>query len=110
MTLGELLQQMNGHLQFPVLEGDPAETLAKAQDGTHGDPIVGEIVRAIAARCERPEVDCPLERASVIASLGPMRLKYMADDAPVEGFRKLEQLVQAIDAAFNDEALRLKQG
>lgn len=109
MTLADLLQDMNKHLQFSILSGGPEETLRQALGGAHPDPIVGDIIKAIASRCEPAAPDCTVERAPVIAAMGPMRLKYMADDAPVEGFRKLEQMVQAVDAAFNDEALRAKE-
>lgn len=41
-------------------------------------------------------------------SLSPLRLKYMADNAPVEGFRMVEKIITTIDAAYNEEALRLR--
>jgi len=49
-----------------------------------------------------------IERAQAIKTLGPIRLFYMKDDAPVEGFRMVEDVVHKIDGAFNEEAMRLK--
>lgn len=110
MTLAELLEHIESHTQLPATDGDAATTLRKARENTHREPVVGEIIRTIAEHngCEDPS--CTLERAAVVTPLGPIRLKYMADDAPVEGFRMVEHFIRAVDDAFNDEALRAREG
>lgn len=109
MTLAELLQYLNDNTRYGVLDGDPDRTLAKALAGNHRDALIGVVIAAIARACACAGVSAAVERAQVINALGPIRLKYMADDAPVEGFRTVESLIQTIDSAFNDEALRHKQ-
>ena len=55
------------------------------------------------------QIDDVIVRVQAVKTLGPIRLFYMKDDAPVEGFRLVEDIVHKIDGAFNDEAMRLKQ-
>jgi hypothetical protein len=109
MTLGELLRYLDRDLSCVVLDGEPAETLIKARQGRHANALVGEIIAAIAHRCGCTDAECTLERAHVVSAVGPIRLRYMADDAPIDGFRLIEKLVLAVDGAFNEEALRGRQ-
>jgi hypothetical protein len=106
MTLEQLLNHLDAHLQETVLDGTPEQTLRKSQTGEHISPLMGEIIGRMAEGTGCTSVEDPLDRASAVNSLGPLRLKYMADDAPVDGFRTLEFLVRAVDGAFNEEALR----
>lgn len=108
MTFAELVAFLDQDLQYEVLDGDAATTLTKARAGNHQDPIMGAILTAIADGCGCDDAQASLARAEVIKALGPMRLEYMADDAPVDGFRKLEFLVRSVDGAFNAEALAAK--
>lgn len=110
MTFAELIQYLDANTDFSILDGDAAATFEKASGGTHADPIIGEILKAIIEGNDCTESGCALERAGVVTAIGPLRLKYMADDAPVEGFRAVEGIIQTVDSAFNEEALRLKQG
>ena len=104
MTAVELLLYLSQHTPYDILDGDPAETLAKARLRTHRDALVAQIISAMVA--DAPET--PITRADAISALGPIRLAYMKDDAPVAGFRMVEGIVHAIDGAFNDETLRKK--
>ncbi len=106
MTLAELLQYLDQNTAFDVLDGPPDETLSKALDGRHRDPLAGRIVKGIAEGNHCIDENSPVIRADSITALGPLRLQYMKDDAPVEGFRMMERTIHAIDGAFNDEALR----
>ena len=81
--------------------------VAKALGATHRDPLMGEVIAALAAHAGGG-ADGVVERAEMVKALGPIRLKYMADDAPVDAFRTVQQLVDAIDAAFDEEALRAR--
>lgn len=105
MTLAELLACLDARTPDGLLDGTPEETLAKARAGSHRHPVAGAIVAALAGA---GDARAPLERAQAVAALGPLRLVYMKDDAPVEGFRMVERIVHAIDSAYNDEALRRK--
>ncbi len=106
MTLAELLNHIAENTDLPVLDGDAAETLEKAKADAHREPVVAEIIRTLTEKNDCSTVECTLERAQVVTPLGPIRLKYMADDAPVEGFRMVENFIRAVDDAYNDEALR----
>jgi hypothetical protein len=105
MTLGELLQYLDENMDGVFLDGDPGPSLDKARSGEHRNPIAAEVLVALmdGAGADGPETT--LERAEAVKAIGPLRLKYMGDDAPVEGFRLVEKTIVTIDAAYNDEAL-----
>ncbi len=106
MKFSELLAYLDANTDYAVLDGTPEDSLQKAQSATHQNPYVGEIIDAVAKGCKLDGVEQALERADFVKALAPLRLKYMADDAPVEGFRIVEKLIATADAAFNDETLR----
>lgn len=109
MTFTELLQQLEQSLPGQILDGDPAETISKARAGKHRHALAGKIVAGLADKIDPPDgADAPITRSQAIAALAPIRLEFMKDDAPPEGFRLVEKIVHAIDGAFNDEALKLK--
>ncbi len=105
MTLEQLLTYLDDHMEQDFLDGDAAETLKKARDGSHRDPIVAEILAALMDGAGADSPGTELERAVAVKAIGPLRLKYMKDDAPVEGFRLVEKTIVTIDAAYNEEAL-----
>lgn len=109
MTFIELLEYVGTHCKYDLMDGDIANTLARAIDGTHKNPIVGNIIAQMYKNSGISNPDTAIERAQAIKTLGPIRLVYMKDDAPVEGFRLVEDIVHKIDGAFNDEAMRLKE-
>lgn len=109
MTLAELFEYLEAHTAFDILDGSAAETVHKVLEGTHRNALSNEILLPLIQKNDCSDADCALERAAAVASLGAVRLKYMADDAPVEGFRMVEGIIKEIDAAFNAEALQLKQ-
>jgi len=106
MNFGDLLQYLDDHSGFQILDGTPAESIAKAKAGTHQNPIAAEIIIAAAENLGLGGEADAIERVAFVNSLGKIRLKYMADDAPVEGFRTVEKVITTADAAFNEEALR----
>ncbi|WP_018861899.1 MULTISPECIES: hypothetical protein [unclassified Thioalkalivibrio] len=105
MTLSELLQYLDENMDGVFLDGDPASTLEKARAGQHRNPIAAEVLTTLMDGAGADGPDTTLERAEAVKAIGPLRLKYMADDAPVEGFRLVEKTIVTIDAAYNDEAL-----
>lgn len=108
MTFTELLQQIERRLPGQILDGDAAETLAKARSGRHKHALTGKIIACLFEDCSAPDGAAPIMRSQAVAALAPLRLEFMKDDAPVEGFRLIEKVVHAIDGAFNDEALKQK--
>lgn len=108
MTFAELVQYLADNTRFPVLDECVLKTIDKARAGSHRDPVMGEIVRAMfeGAGLEGPH--SPVTRAQATLALGPLRLRYMKDDAPIEGFRMVDGVVRAIDGAFDEEALRAR--
>lgn len=108
MTITELLQQLETNLPGQILDGDAAATIGKARAGTHRNALAGKIIVCLSEKCALPDTAAPITRSAAIAALAPIRLEFMKDDAPADGFRLVEKIVHAIDGAFNDEALRLK--
>ncbi len=106
MTFRELLAYVGAHSKHDFLDGDVTDTLAKTRAGGHRNPLAAQILGALDEKLGRDGLDAPVERASAINALGPLRLAFMRDDAPVEGFRLIEEIVYLIDGAFNDEAQR----
>ena len=106
MTLLQLFSYLNEHTPHEFFK-EPADLLA-AMTGEHSNPLMGNMVRLIAEKSKCENLDCELKREDVVTALGPLRLEYMKDDAPVEGFRLLEGTIPVIDMAFNDEALKAK--
>jgi hypothetical protein len=106
MTLNALLTYLQNHTGFQLLDGTPEESLRKALDGNHPHPIAAEIICALNEKAGDTGGETLMARVDAVKSLGPLRLKYMADDAPVEGFRMVEKIITTIDAAYNEEALR----
>lgn len=109
MTLAELITYLDRHMDAHFIDGDITGTLEKVRAGTHGYPIEAEIIAAVMQGAQVEKPDDLLERAVAVKALSPVRLKYMQDDAPVEGFRRVEKTIVTLDAAFNDEALRLRE-
>jgi len=107
MTFADLLLALDRQLPGLVLDGDTAATLDKARSGTHRHALAGKIIAALGAG--QSGTDAAISRSQSINALGPIRLACMKDDAPVADFRLVERWVHAIDGAYNDEALRLKQ-
>lgn len=111
MTLSDLIIYLDRFSGYQILDGSPAETLAKSLSGNHSNTYIGEIISSMAEKLGLDDVDRVMpERVQVINSLGNLRLKYMADDAPVEGFRIVEKVIATIDSAYNEEALDHKGG
>ena len=108
MTFAEMLNYIGQHAKYPVMDGDAAQTLEKARAGTHQNPIAGRIIAELYTQSGVSGLDSEIVRAAAVNALGPLRLVYMKDDAPVEGFRTIEDVVYRIDGAFNEEAFRLK--
>jgi hypothetical protein len=106
MTLDELFRYLDQHTPYRYLCDSDAVELAR--QGRHPDPLIGEIISAISQKCQCANLACEVVREQVVRALSPLRLRFMADNAPVEGFRLIEKSIITIDAAFNDEALRKK--
>lgn len=106
MTFAELLTYIDTNTDLPILKGSVEATLNAASDAGEDD-YASEIIRTLSERLDVREAGAALpERTAVINALGKTRLKYFADDAPAEGLRFVEKFIAAIDAAYNEEALR----
>lgn len=108
MTLSELLHYLELHSGHHLLDGSVDDTIQKAVAGMHPDPLAGEIVARLYSGPGCSGSESEVTRAAAATALGPLRLRYMKDDAPVDGFRMVEHTVHAIDGAYNEEALRAK--
>jgi hypothetical protein len=108
MSFVELLEQLEARLPGQILDGTPAETLAKARAGRHRDALAGQIVALLFDKSGAAGVGSVLERSAPTHKLSVLCLGFMKDDAPVAGLRLVENVVLAIDGAYNDEALAQK--
>ncbi|MDH5257203.1 MAG: hypothetical protein OEX07_04325 [Gammaproteobacteria bacterium] len=104
MTFQELFIYLNENTKYDFITD--TSPLEGAINGKHENELIGDIISSVAKSCGCETVDQTLLRQDVVKALGPIRLKYMKDDAPVEGFRLVEGTVPVIDQAFNDEALK----
>ncbi len=71
---------------------------------TPDDPFLVKVTQMIYHWCALSSPDSPVERAAVVNSLGPLRREFMADMGSAQDFRKLNHIIEAIDAAFDDAA------
>lgn len=108
MTFSELVQYLADTTRFAVLDECVLKTIDKARAGTHRDPIMGEIIRSMFESASLEGPHSSISRAQATLALGPLRLRYMKDEAPADAFRMVDGIVQAIDRAFDEEALRVK--
>ncbi|MDA8327814.1 MAG: hypothetical protein M0Z83_02450 [Betaproteobacteria bacterium] len=108
MTFTALLSYILQHSKYDLAQGDVSATLNAALNEQHNNTIAGHIIAQLYTHSALQSPDEELNRAQAIKALGPIRLHYMKDDAPVEGFRMVEDIVHKIDGAYNDEALRAK--
>jgi hypothetical protein len=107
VTFKELLTYLSDHTEnVYILQNDVSIDGYTSEAFTN--EYVGELVATLIQQLEIKSLNDEVVREKVVNGLGQMRLKYMADDAPVEGFRTVEKSIVTIDAAFNDEALRQK--
>ncbi len=108
MNFTELLDYLMRNSKYDITDGDAGQTLDAALTGRHKNPVAGDIIAQLYRNSRLDSPQQPLERAQAVTALGPIRLQYMKDDAPVEGFRMVEDIVYKIDGAYNDEILRNK--
>lgn len=108
MTFQELVQYLGDNTRFEVLDECASKTIKKARAGVHRDPVMGEIIKTMFDGAGCADNDSPITRERATLALSPLRLRDMKDDAPVEAFRMIEGVVQAIDRAFDEETLRAK--
>ncbi len=105
MTIAEPLEQLDARLPGQILDGSPAETLAKARAARLRHPLVGRVPATLYDNSGVAGLESAVARSQAARALGALRLEFMKDDAPVEGSRLVESVVLAIDGADNDEAL-----
>lgn len=104
MTFQELFTYLNQNTPYDYITD--SSPLADAIEGKHENPLIAEIISSVAKSCGCSSIEQTIIRQDVISALGPLRLEYMKDDAPVEGFQLIQGAVPAIDLAFNNEAIK----
>lgn len=107
MTLIQLFTFLNQNTPHSFFQSETE--LSAAIAGEHTNPLMGDMIRLIAERCHCSDINCEIKREDAVNALGPLRLQYMKDDAPVDGFRLLEGSITAIDLAFNDEVIKARK-
>ena len=105
MTLGGLLARLDPYCEGRVLAGTPEQTCTALREGTHPDPQYGPLLGMVVAWCALTDASSAVERSAVVNALGPLRLELMQSDTDLARYRALNDLVQAVDAAFDDARL-----
>lgn len=88
------------------------ELLIALQNRTHfqltpepADEFLAEVTRMIYDWCALHDPHAQLERAAVVNALGPLRRRFMADEGAPQDFHRLNQIIEAVDAVFDDAIL-----
>lgn len=68
------------------------------------DDFLAEVVSMIYNWCALSSPQSVVERAAVVNALGPLRRRFMAGEGAAQDFLRLNQIIEAIDAAFDDAA------
>lgn len=92
MTYTELLVALQNRTQFQ-LTPEPA------------DDFLAEVAAMIYNWCALTDPHAQVERAAVVNALGPLRRRFMADEGAPQDFHRLNLIIEAIDAAFDDAIL-----
>lgn len=109
MTYAELIEFLENHVNFSLLQGkDVAAALHAAESGALDDPIAREVLLSIYRSNDCSAVNAEVNRANSFSGLAPLRLRSQADDADAKLFRQVLQLSQTLDQAFDEETLRRK--
>jgi hypothetical protein len=69
---------------------------------TPDDVFLAQVTQMIFNWCALSSTQAVVERAAVVNSLGPLRREFMAGAGTAQDFRKLNQIIEAIDAEFDD--------
>jgi hypothetical protein len=72
------------------------------------DVFLTRVTQMIYNWCALTSPHATVTRAAVVNSLGPLRRDFMAGNGTAADFHKLNQIIEAIDATFDDE-VRNKQ-
>lgn len=106
MRLDELLQRVDSYCGGQVLGGlAPVEALGAARTRQHPDRLYGEALRMLMDWTGRTQPEHDIARAEAVVALGPLRREYLIDAAPADGLRRVQALIEAIDAAYDDARL-----
>jgi len=101
MTYAQLLEALQTRTGYALLCGNAENTLLAAEAGRHPDALLGEVASMMYRWCALAHVHAGVERAAVVNALGPLRGRYMAGEGSAADFRRLNHIIEAIDAAFD---------
>ncbi|ARU32142.1 hypothetical protein CAP31_10905 [Sulfuriferula sp. AH1] len=89
------------------------ELLAALQNRTHyqlipvpADDFLAEVSTMIYNWCALTSPQSQVERTAVVNALGPLRRRFMAGEGAAQDFLRLNQIIEAIDAVFDNAATR----
>ncbi|GBL44620.1 hypothetical protein SFMTTN_0420 [Sulfuriferula multivorans] len=101
MTYVQLLETLQARTGYTLLCGNADATLIAATAGRHPDAFLGEVISMIYVWCALSDIHAEVDRAAVVNALGPLRRRYMAGEGCAADFRRLNHIIEAIDAAFD---------
>lgn len=101
MTYAQLLEALQTRTGYALLCGNADDTVMAAEAGHHPDAFLGEIASMVYRWCALTSIHAGVERAAVVNALGPLRRRYMAGEGSAADFRRLNHIIEAIDATFD---------
>ena len=88
------------------------ELLSAIQKRTHyqltplpADAFLTEVTDMIYNWCALTSPQAQVERAAAVNALGPLRRRFMAGEGDARDFHRLNQIIETIDAVFDDAIL-----
>jgi hypothetical protein len=98
----DCLAHLDAHCGGDLLDGrSPDEILAMLERDEQPGPY-DEALRMLAEWIPLRDAGQTVTRIELIQALGPLRLRYQAQDGDAESYRALVRLIRAIDTAYDE--------
>ncbi|MEJ2060723.1 MAG: hypothetical protein P8Y64_09595 [Gammaproteobacteria bacterium] len=108
MTFRALLKRLDTYCGGCILAGSEERTFQRLMADEHPDPYYAPLLRMLIDWVPIRHAAQSVYRADLVRALGPLRLSYQQADADPAGYRALNRLIAAIDAAYDDAALEAR--
>ncbi|NOT17645.1 MAG: hypothetical protein HOP20_06210 [Sulfuriferula sp.] len=96
MTYTDLINALQTRTGYPLLSST-------------NDVFLTSVTQMIYDWCALNNPHATVTRAAVVNSLGPLRRDFMAGNGTAADFHKLNQIIETIDAIFDDDYVRNQQ-
>lgn len=105
MPFDACLTRLDAHCGGELLAGAaPATLCEEVRDGRSDSPYA-EALRLLLDWVPVRRLDQTVTRSELVLALGPLRLRYQAQEAPLAEYRALTRLIHAIDAVYDERKM-----